>query len=111
MREERLYLEDICESIDKIFSYTKQLSFSEFEKDSLVIDAVIRNFEIIGEASKMLSAQVRDVATTVPWAQIIAMRNILSHEYFGAELSLVWKTIEEDLAPLRKAVVELKSSV
>ena len=75
-RTPRLLLEDIQESAEKILSYTKDLTFEEFSVDNKTIDAVIRNFEIIGEAANRLSKEARGRAE-IPWNRIIAFRNRL----------------------------------
>ena len=107
MREEKLYLADIKEAIDKIFLYTKGLSFEGFEADNKTIDAVMRNFEIIGEATKHLSDETRKGEPLQPWIEIVSMRNMLIHEYFGADIVEVWKTIESDLPSLRGSIIRL----
>ncbi len=110
MREEKLYLADIKEAIDKIYLYTKGLSFDTFEKDSKTVDAVLRNFEIIGEAAKNISEKTKELAPDLPWPAIISMRNTLTHEYFGADLVEVWKTIEDDLPVLMRAIENISNS-
>lgn len=97
IRENRLYLQDIVDSIAKIQRYTKNMTFIEFEKNDMVIDAVIRNFEIIGEASAQLQNDIKAMYPTCPWYQMKGMRNIVAHEYFGVRLATIWETICVDL--------------
>ena len=93
MRDEILYIEDCLEAISKILNYTKDLTDKEFYANEMVFDAVIRNFEIIGEAAKNIPTSLRDQYPDIPWKNIIAMRNIISHEYFGISKQIIWKTI------------------
>ena len=83
------YIMHILESITLIEQYTEDLSFEEFEKDRKTIDAVIRNFEIIGEASNKLPEVFRKKYSEVPWRSIIGLRNVLIHDYFGVDIAAV----------------------
>ncbi len=103
-RESLLYLTDIREAIDKIIGYTKGMSFEIFCRDAKTIDAVVRNIEIIGEAAKHLPKDLQLKYPTVPWKQIIGARAKVAHEYFGVDLKIIWKTIQEDLPALKKQV-------
>ena len=99
-RDPQLRLRDILASIEAIFSYTEGMSEAEFCADQLRIDAVIRNFEIIGEAAGRVSEDIRARCSEVPWQTMKNMRNFLAHVYFGVELSIVWKAIHHRLPPL-----------
>ena len=110
MRGEKLYLADILEAIDKIVLYTKGLSPEQFEVDKKTVDAVLRNFEVIGEAAGNISEDTRKMAPDLPWPAVISMRNSLIHEYFGADMIEVWKTIQDDLPILRVAVEQILQS-
>ena len=86
------------------------MSFEEFEKDKKTIDAVIRNFEIIGEASSKLSKEFRETYPEVPWKSIIGLRNILIHDYLGVDIVAVWGNIKQELPTLKeqmKSILEL----
>ncbi len=100
-RDQRVYLKDILDSSEKIENYVDALSYEEFELDEKTIDAVIRNFEIIGEASRNIFKDLRDKYPEVPWGNMISMRNILSHEYYRVGLNVVWDTIKEDIPKLK----------
>jgi uncharacterized protein with HEPN domain len=76
-------IKDILHAIDKIELYTRDMTASEFRKNQLVIDAVIRNFEIIGEASNHVPERIQRTYPDIPWRQMISLRNILIHEYLG----------------------------
>jgi uncharacterized protein with HEPN domain len=99
-RDDMLLLDDIYEAGSKILRYTKGVDFDAFSKNDEKIDAVIRNFEIIGEASRNLSSVFRDQHTAVPWRDIISYRNFLIHEYFGISLKAIWNVLQDDLPPL-----------
>ena len=100
MRADRDYLEDILEAIRRIYSYVaggKQF----FLASEMVQDAVLRNFEVIGEASRNIDETLRNAHPEVPWRQIAAFRNFLIHAYWGVRLERVWQIIETDLPPLK----------
>lgn len=82
-------IHDILRAMDKIESYLTGITFSQFKKNELVIDAVVRNFEIIGEASKNIPLSIRRSHTEIPWNQMCGMRNILIHEYFGVDIKII----------------------
>ena len=101
-RSDRLYLEDIVDSISKINSYTKGLSFREFTDNPIIIDAVIRNLEIIGEAAKNMPPKTKSLHKEIPWKEMAGMRDKVIHHYFGVDLDIVWKTIKQALPDLKK---------
>ncbi|OQX02233.1 MAG: DUF86 domain-containing protein [Desulfobacteraceae bacterium IS3] len=103
MKSQRLYLIHIAECIEKIEQYTADGEL-EFSRDSKTQDAVIRNFEVIGEAVKRLSEDTRQLFPQIPWKQFAGFRDILIHQYEGIDLSEVWLTVENDLPVLKKAV-------
>lgn len=103
-RDYSLYLKDILDSLEKIEEYTKDLTFDKFFHNTIVIDAVIRNFEIIGEASKYLPAQMKALHKDIPWKEMAGMRDKMVHEYFGVDLDIVWKTIKDRLPELKTAL-------
>ncbi len=78
------------------------MSFEEIEKDQKTIDAVIRNFEIIGEASNKLPKEFREKHPDVPWKSIIGLRNILIHDYLGVDIVAVWGNIKQELPSLKE---------
>ena len=95
------------DAIGSIREYTIRLSFDEFSKDRKTVDAVIRNLEVLGEAAKKITQNVRRKHSEVPWKEMAGMRDVLIHEYFGVKLEVVWKTIEERLLELRLLVEEI----
>ncbi len=108
MKDENLYLIHITECVDKISSYVSG-GEEQFLGSSLTQDAVIRNLEIIGEAAKKLSIEIRGQAPEVPWQKVCGMRDVLIHGYMGVDLKEVWRVVSQDLAPLRKAVLSLRT--
>jgi len=82
-RDHRLYLDDIIEAVRRIKEFTDKMEFSTFQEDLKTQDAVVRNLEVIGEASGRLPESVRKLAPNIEWRKIIGIRNILAHEYFG----------------------------
>lgn len=103
MTDERLYLVSVLESIKKVRSYTKR-GRSAFMASSMQQDAVIRNFETIGEATKQLSRQLRQAHPELPWRRIAGLRDVLIHDYLGVDLAEVWSIVERDLPELEAKV-------
>lgn len=106
-REWPFRIKDILHAIDKIEDYTKDMTSSEFKKNELVKDAVVRNFEIIGEASNHIPLSVQHAHPDIPWKQMTALRNFLIHEYFGVDVSTVWETAHKHLPALKQQLLEL----
>jgi len=102
-----LLLEDIQESAQKILDYTRNLSFDEFSKDNKTIDAVIRNFEIIGEASNLLPDEIKDKYTEIDWHRIRGFRNRIVHDYFGVDLQIVWKITFDQIPGLISEITKI----
>lgn len=99
-RSERLLIGDILESARKILDYTKGQTFEEFVIDSKTIDAVVRNFEIIGEAANRLSEDFKDQHPNIDWHRIRGFRNRIVHDYFGIDYMIVWQIKETFLVTL-----------
>jgi uncharacterized protein with HEPN domain len=99
-RDPRLYLDDILEAVNSIHEYTVGLDLQGFSLDRKTQDAVLRNLEIIGEAASRLPEPLRQAAPEIEWRKIIALRNLLIHEYFGVSLPIVWDVVANKLAPL-----------
>ncbi|MDL2227089.1 DUF86 domain-containing protein [Deltaproteobacteria bacterium OttesenSCG-928-M10] len=101
------YLEHILEAIDRIGGYTAGLSEAGFLSGTLVQDAVIRNLEIIGEASRNIEKRFPEFAAAhpeLPLASAYQMRNVVAHGYFEVDLEIVWKTVKRDLPALSRQV-------
>ena len=106
-RTPQLFLQDILESGVSIQTYVQGVTFEQFERERMRYSAVIREFEIIGEAVGKLPEFMKDRFPDVPWQDIKDFRNLLAHEYFGIDLQIVWNTIQSDLPQLLTAVKEM----
>lgn len=100
-----MYLEDIITSMNRIAEYIENYDFQDFKKDYKTVDAVIRNFEIIGEASKNLPQDLKERYPDIPWSEMYLLRNKVSHEYFGIDYEIIWDIISNYL-PDNKIQIE-----
>lgn len=108
MKNDILYLSNILECINKIESYTVE-GKNVFFSNPMIQDAVIRNFEIIGEATKRLSKELKDNNPEIKWRQIAGFRDILIHDYMSINLNRLWLVIEDDLKVLKTKIKFLLS--
>lgn len=99
-----LYLKDIYDSIEKALTFIADFNYKDFIKDEKTQFAVIRAREIIGEASKKINSDLKKKYSDIPWKEMSGMRDILIHEYFGINSKIVWKTLKEDLPPLKEKI-------
>lgn len=110
-REWKLFVEDILESIELVESYVTNMDFENFKNDRKTIDAVVRNFEIIGEASKNIPDDVKDKYQDIDWEGIVGLRNRIAHEYFGLSLTIVWTIIKQELPSLKKQMKQITGKI
>lgn len=103
-REYDDYLRDMLENAEKAISFVQGMDYDGFCKDDKAMYAVIRAFEIIGEAARQIPDDVRQANPEIQWREITAMRNKLTHEYFGVNTKVVWRTVQEDLPVIISAV-------
>lgn len=103
-RDYRLYLEDILDSIHKIEVYTKGVSFDQLNLNSMLMDALLHNLEIIGEAAKHVPVEIKDKNPDVDWRRITGLRDIVAHEYFGVSLEIIWDVIQNKLPELQASI-------
>lgn len=104
-RDDYDLLQDIRECINRIQSYTENMSYDDFFDDCKTQDAVIRNIEIMGEAVKLLSETTKNKYCDVPWKSIAGTRDRLIHDYFGVNIDVVWSIINEDLPLLKEKIL------
>ncbi|UCD30558.1 MAG: DUF86 domain-containing protein [Planctomycetota bacterium] len=103
MKDEKLYLIHIAESLRRIETYI-QGGKAEFMKSTMIQDAVIRNFEVIGEAAKQISEDIKEQYLDLPWRRIAGFRDVLIHAYARVRLDEVWNIIEQDLPELKRKI-------
>ena len=101
-RNSTMYLEDLLLAMNRIAEYIEGLTFHDFKRDYKTADAVIRNFEIIGEAARNISPEVREKYNEVPWDEMYLLRNKVSHEYFGIDYEIIWDIATNNLPENRK---------
>ena len=106
-KEPIFFLQDIQNSVFKIFKYTDGIEYNDFISNDMIKDAVERNFEIIGEAVKNLSEDFRNKYSNIPFKQIAGMRDKLIHDYFGVDYEIVWKTIKDKLPQFNADITKL----
>lgn len=110
MRDYNLYLDDILEAIKRIEKYAINLTFQELKKNGLIIDGVVRNLEIIGEAAKNIPARIKEKYSEIEWKKIAGLRDILAHEYFGVDLEVLWDIVKNKLPVLKSKVGHILKS-
>lgn len=108
MRDDSLRLKDIAEAIARIERYSHQ-GREALDRDELIQTWYVHHIQIIGEAVRLLSDQTRQLRPEIPWNQIVGMRHILVHQYFGIDLNEIWNVIEKHLPALKSAVNDLIS--
>lgn len=110
-RTPSLLLEDIIDAANKILEYTKELSYENFCDDNMSVDAVCRNFEIIGEAANRLPEDFRVQHDGVDWHRIRGFRNRIVHEYFGVDLQIIWNIKENHILQLIEDIMRLQERI
>lgn len=110
-RDTKLLLEDISEAIRKILTYTYGMTFNDFRNDSKTVDAVVRNFAVIGEAANKIPDAFRTAHPKIEWKRIRGFRNRIVHEYFDVDYEMVWQIKEENLAGFEKKISLLLSKL
>lgn len=100
-----MHFEDILTSMNRIAEYIDGYTFLNFKRDYKTVDAVIRNFEIIGEASKNLPKEIKEKYSEIPWTEMYLLRNKVSHEYFGVDYEIIWD-VATNYLPENKLQIE-----
>ncbi len=106
-RESRDYIEDIVSAVDEIADFTKGMTWEEFRQDKKTINAVVRSLEVIGEASKRISQDIKTRYPDVPWKYMAGMRDKLIHEYFGIDLDIIWAVIRQEIPAVEPIIRQL----
>jgi uncharacterized protein with HEPN domain len=106
-RDDSVYLQHILDAISRIEEYVQGVDEAAFYRQHLVQDGVIRQLEIIGEATKRLSQEVRAKCPNVPWQDMAGMRDKLIHDDFGVDLDAVWLTLRDDVPVLKAEVARM----
>ena len=107
MKDDQVYLRHILDAVEQIETYLEGQTYESFSNNNMMIDAVVRELEIVGEATNHLSDLLRESHPEIPWRDAIDMRNILIHEYFGVNTKIVWSTCKEDLPELKNLIDDL----
>ncbi|HUT46353.1 MAG TPA: DUF86 domain-containing protein [Sedimentisphaerales bacterium] len=104
-----LLLNDICQAIDRIEQYIKNLSFDAFSDDQKSVDAVARNLEIIGEAANRLPDEFKEKYSEIEWYKVVGLRHRIVHGYFGIDLEIIWQILHKDLPELKRKISRIIS--
>jgi len=110
-RTYKMYFDDILIAIDRILEYTQDYDFMDFKRDYKTVDAVIRNFEIIGEAAKNIPDEIKELHCEVPWNEMYSLRNRISHSYFGIDYEIIWDIITNHLPENKSQIEEIRMSI
>jgi uncharacterized protein with HEPN domain len=106
-RDEGLYIEDIKAACERVSRFTRGMSISGFIQDDLTYHATLRNLEIIGEAAKNISEELKSKYPQVKWRKIAGFRDIVAHEYFGVSDEIVWDVIQNEIPLLTRQIQEI----
>lgn len=109
IKDDSIYLEHILQAIQKIEDYTKGVGYLDFIKNEEKQDAVIRKIEIIGEASKKISKDLKEKHSSIPWRAIAGMRDKLIHDYFEVDYETIWETVQNDIPVLKTQLQQLNN--
>lgn len=106
-RDYKLYLEDILVSAERVARYLERVSYEDFITDEMLLDAVLFNLEVVGEAAKHVPENIRVNYPSIEWRSISGLRDIIVHEYFRLNLRIIWDTIQNELPALRRSIADV----
>ena len=107
-RDYKLFINDIRESVTQIEKYLKEISEEQFMKNNMLQDAVIRRFEIMGEASKNIPPALKEKNEQIPWNSLSQFRDLVAHSYYEFSLNRIWKSYKEDLPKIKEGLKNIK---
>ena len=108
MKDDSIYIDHILNSINRVLDYISGLDRETFEANLITQDAVVRQLEIIGEATKRVSNELRSKHPDIPWSDMAGMRDVLIHDYIDVDLGVVWKTASENIPHLKALISKLQ---
>jgi uncharacterized protein with HEPN domain len=103
----RTYLEDIHEAARAVLDHTAALDFDSFRENELVVKAVLYDLAVIGEAARAVPDTVREAHSEIAWRRIIGLRNIITHEYFGVDLVIIWDIVQNHVPALHEQIGQM----
>lgn len=106
-KDPMIRLVHIIKAMDDIFDYTKDINLQDFENKKMIRDAVERNFQIIGEASKYIPDTIKCDYHHIPWHKMQGFRNVIVHDYDGLDVISIWYTVKKDLPPVYEALKKI----
>lgn len=108
-RQYELYLKDILEAIEKIERYTGDISRSEFGETEIILDAVMRNFQVIGDAVNELSEDFKAEHNQIEWRDVQDFRNVVVHKYWQVDKDIAWEIIQEKIPELKEKIMKIRA--
>lgn len=110
-REATMYFDDVFEAVQSVIAFTSGMTRDEFFRDKKTRDATLRNLEVLGEAAKRVPDALRVLAPAVPWRRICGLRDVLAHDYFGLDESILWDVVTSEAPRLLEPLRELRATL